>query len=459
MTAPDFEKLANQGMPAGELAETFLLAYLGSNEPTYPINPFRMLRDMGVSFTFISCKGYEGVYLPAEDASDIPVVGINLKRPITRQRFTAAHELCHHLKDSHRAITCEINSKSPIERYAEKFAANLLMPTNELARQARARKPRGGLELDDVLYIAAFFGVSFQACLYRLAYDLRVVEGDISSATLKKRQKEFGPKKRRELLGLTDLPLYEQLFDATDDYLCLDFTPRVRQTFEAEYVYHDSRMEGIDITQEKASEIVVDLRLHGNESQYCEPENRDMIEVAGLSRAYDYVFERASREASDISVYDVKTINERLFSAAPNPEYGGRYRETNTLVLGAKFETVDARMVPSAMYSLDYDVQSLLAASSTMTLSEYVEGVLDVQHRMTVIHPFRDGNGRTSRAFTNLLLGVRRLPPVLFWSTQKSEYKDALGKADEGDPTDLYLVYFRQMLRAHALLLRSSVIP
>lgn len=313
--AVDFEKLADGGMPAGQLAEAFLSDYAGGVELAYPLNPFQMLRDMGVAFSFRPFRSYEGVYIPSEGPGDTPVVGINLRRPISRQRFTAAHELCHHLKDSHRTITCEIGSDSPIERYAESFAAHLLMPAEELSRQVRLRGTSGKVSLDDVLLIAHHFGVSFQACLYRLAYDLHALEGDVSPRALDIRRSEFKPDFRRETLGLTDLHLYEQLFDAADDYLELPLTPRTRQLFETEYVFHDSRMEGVEISQEKASEIVVDLRLHGNRSDYCRSENRNVIEVAGLSRAYDYVFDKTAGARlndgtqADVSIYDARAIN------------------------------------------------------------------------------------------------------------------------------------------------------
>ena len=94
----------------------------------------------------------------------------------------------------------------------------------------------------------------------------------------------------------------------------------------------------MDISQEMAADIVMDLRLNKQESEYCREENRNIIEVAGLTLAYDYAFDNAEKE---INIYETKRLNEKLFSTAAYPEYGGRYRESNTLVLGAKFETID----------------------------------------------------------------------------------------------------------------------
>ena len=48
-------------------------------------------------YQLMEFENLEGIYLVPEGEKDLPVVGINYKRKITRQRFTAAHELCHHL--------------------------------------------------------------------------------------------------------------------------------------------------------------------------------------------------------------------------------------------------------------------------------------------------------------------------------------------------------------------------
>lgn len=123
-------------MPAERLAEIFLENHFDGAEPEYPVDPFAILRDCGVVFSFRPFDKYEGIYFPSDGEGDVAVVGINLDRPITRQRFTAAHELCHHLKDAGSGVVCPIGSRSAIERYAESFAASLLMPRAAMARHS-----------------------------------------------------------------------------------------------------------------------------------------------------------------------------------------------------------------------------------------------------------------------------------------------------------------------------------
>ncbi len=178
----DWEQLAKSGATSEELATAFRCSYFANRPITYPVNPFQMLRDTGVVFSFRPFSGYEGVYIPSDSEAEHAVVGINIDRPITRQRYTAAHELCHHLKDrSIPATLCPIGSRATIERYAEQFAAELLMPREELLRQVEQYARDGHVNFDDVLRIAVYFGVSFEACLYQLAYELGVIAGDTSS--------------------------------------------------------------------------------------------------------------------------------------------------------------------------------------------------------------------------------------------------------------------------------------
>ena len=110
------------------MAANFLAVYFKDGQITYPINPFQMLKDMNVLFSFRNFKNLEGLYIPPENKMDLPVVGININRPITRQRFTAAHELCHHLRDKDKQVVCPIGKKDSIEYFADSFASAILMP-------------------------------------------------------------------------------------------------------------------------------------------------------------------------------------------------------------------------------------------------------------------------------------------------------------------------------------------
>lgn len=179
--------LQRNGRPR-DLAQAVLEDYFAEKQVTYPINPFQMLTDSDVPFVFRTfSKNCEGMYIPAKSEDDIAIVGINIKRPITRQRYTAAHELCHHIKDSNNNQICNTNSNSKIEKYADSFASELLMPHSEMKKQIMKYAPNKYLKFDEVMLISEYFGVSFLACLCTLAYTYRKIDGEIKYTTLLKR--------------------------------------------------------------------------------------------------------------------------------------------------------------------------------------------------------------------------------------------------------------------------------
>jgi Zn-dependent peptidase ImmA (M78 family)/transcriptional regulator with XRE-family HTH domain len=100
--------------------------------------------------------------------ADVAVMLVSSAFPVGHQRFTAAHELAHHLVGDPREVIIEgdvFAVSAPPERRANAFAAALLMPANGL------REVAGGRPVDEVVLAELMreFGVSYTALLYRLA--------------------------------------------------------------------------------------------------------------------------------------------------------------------------------------------------------------------------------------------------------------------------------------------------
>jgi Zn-dependent peptidase ImmA (M78 family) len=236
----DFYSAAKTIENAEQLATLYLQHYFKDQEIIYPINPFQMLVDEGVKFAIRDFGKLEGVYIPAINQEDIPIVGINLNRPITRQRFTAAHELCHFFRDSDEQI-CPINgTKSAIEKFAESFASGVLMPIDELRAQVRSREKQGYVDFDEILEIADYFGVSFESCLYRIAYIIHAVQGNTEASELKKRKNRYKPDLQRKLRGYNSVSLYEGLLNSYEH--ALRFIPNefALNVFQNDYIYNDN---------------------------------------------------------------------------------------------------------------------------------------------------------------------------------------------------------------------------
>lgn len=106
--------------------------------------------------------GPVGIDGAAVTAGGRPVIVVNewLERP--RRRFTLAHELGHYLLHRGRAVyyTCNSRTAGWMEREANEYAAQVLMPAQLLAR--------AWPEIRSVRWMAKAFGVSSQAMEIRL---------------------------------------------------------------------------------------------------------------------------------------------------------------------------------------------------------------------------------------------------------------------------------------------------
>lgn len=94
-----------------------------------------------------------------------PVIVVNSRQPSARRRFTVAHELGRYFLGHERSSFAEPGGASRRERDAERFAANLLMPTAWIRSYWAAY---GANRENRVSILATLFDVSRAALKVRL---------------------------------------------------------------------------------------------------------------------------------------------------------------------------------------------------------------------------------------------------------------------------------------------------
>lgn len=205
------------------------------------------------------------------------------------------------------------------------------------------------------------------------------------------------------------------------------------------------------------AEIVTDIRLHGRKSKYCTEAYEKEIDIAGHALMYEKIF--SAKDTQKISIYTLLSLNSNLYSCAPAPEFGGRIRQTNTLVTGGKFDTIDYTEIPKALEALDSEVDEIIKIKETVALSEYIRRLSMLHHKLTVVHPFGDGNGRTTRAFYNILLMQKGIYPIYIKADEKERYINALSRADkDNNYDDLCIVFLKALLRSQAELTEAPLL-
>lgn len=136
---------------------------------TPPINVYAALHAHGVEVDLISFTNYSlsGVYMDEPGVG--PSVALNEQHDFQKRRFTAGHELKHHLADrapggsNLRCLEAGAAKRRIIEKAANAFAARFLVPAEMLKRSIKE------LGNDQSIYaLAELFGVNYPVIVYQL---------------------------------------------------------------------------------------------------------------------------------------------------------------------------------------------------------------------------------------------------------------------------------------------------
>ncbi|PNE20267.1 hypothetical protein V511_09620 [Mesotoga sp. Brook.08.YT.4.2.5.1] len=126
-------------------------------------------------------KRISGICLRAEDNK---IIVVNSEQTYGRQRFTAAHELCHIYfhEDLHKVICpFAFDEKDPAEIEANKFASYFLAPYESLREFLSKRIQKSGrISLENVVETEQYYGLSRQATLIRLMKEGYITEEEAS---------------------------------------------------------------------------------------------------------------------------------------------------------------------------------------------------------------------------------------------------------------------------------------
>lgn len=159
----------------------------------------------------------------------------------------------------------------------------------------------------------------------------------------------------------------------------------------------------------------------------------NQAEAQSISDAHDKYLAKRLSTAQILDALFVRELHSTMFSSVWS--WAGQYRLVETTIGVSPFAIPEAvaNLVADAHYWISTDDPGMIDAAVTR-----------VHHRMVEIHPFRNGNGRFSRLYADLLLiALRR--PVFTWgggvlgenSDVRHRYVQALKAADIGDYSQL----------------------
>lgn len=202
---------------------------------------------------------------------------------------------------------------------------------------------------------------------------------------------------------------------------------KVSKAFELEYTYESNRIEGNTLTlQETALVVEKGLTIGGKTLQ-------EHLEAINHTHALDYVKELVQDKTAFTETI-LLNIHKLILQSIDNT-HAGHYRKVQVLISGAKHIPPQPYLVPKQMEDFFIWYNENKDSLHPVLLSA------ELHERLVTIHPFIDGNGRTSRLLMNLVLLQHGYPiAILKGDTQsRLQYYAALETAQTANNKQPFL--------------------
>ncbi|MDM1397769.1 Fic family protein [Myroides odoratimimus] len=194
--------------------------------------------------------------------------------------------------------------------------------------------------------------------------------------------------------------------------------------------YHSTKLEGLSL-----SEIESEILLHHK----LTPKGRDLYDLYMLtdhSNALSFVLEQANQK-NNITVELIQKINAKVLKNTGEiftNAFGSFDMSEGVL---RKWEVTNGRghnypnfdKVEGRIRKLVQTVNEKMKVN--LSIREITDLAFDMHYNLVALHPFGDGNGRTSRLLMNYILAYYNLPLTIVNIQDKKEYIDALQKTDK----------------------------
>ncbi|MGV0938890.1 Fic family protein [Empedobacter falsenii] len=207
-------------------------------------------------------------------------------------------------------------------------------------------------------------------------------------------------------------------------------------------VHHSTVLEGSTLTEIESSVLINDgLTPKGKPLEHS-------LMVTDHYKALIYVIEQANKK-TPISVELIKNIGELVLKNT-----GSVYETILGTVDASKGEFRKGNVMAGATYFPNYDkVERLMndlvstiqnKMKTNLSIEDQVNLSFDAHFNMVSIHPFYDGNGRSSRLLMNYIQQYYNLPLAIVNSESKVDYIEALIDTREKEDISIFRHFMKQ---------------
>ncbi|MCJ7841403.1 Fic family protein [Lederbergia sp. NSJ-179] len=210
------------------------------------------------------------------------------------------------------------------------------------------------------------------------------------------------------------LDLIHQLKEQLDSHRPLGVleVERLHENYIVKNTYNSNAIEGNTLT-EMETRVIIETGLTIEKKTL-----REHFEVKNHVEALNYIEELAQKQ--DLTERDIKSIHSIILQGIDRRN-AGIYRRIDVSISGASHDV-------APFYSIPTDMLSLISWY-TKQKPKTIDHIIEFTCKFINIHPFIDGNGRTSRLLMNLELIKLGYPPITVLATDRLEYFKGLDES------------------------------
>ena len=188
----------------------------------------------------------------------------------------------------------------------------------------------------------------------------------------------------------------------------------LREDLILRWTYHSNAIEGNTLTLNETKIALEGITVGGKSL-------REHFEAINHKEAIEFV-ESLVESDEMLSEYSIKSLHALILKNIDD-ENAGNYRKINVLISGATHR-------PPLSIEINSRMESFIHWYKTEAqMLHPIERACRVHVDFVGIHPFSDGNGRTSRLLMNFELMKSGFPPVVLKVEHRLAYYEALDKA------------------------------
>ena len=188
----------------------------------------------------------------------------------------------------------------------------------------------------------------------------------------------------------------------------------LREDLILRWTYHSNAIEGNTLTLNETKVALEGITIGGKSL-------REHFEAINHKEAILFVESLVQRD-EELSEYSIKSLHALILKNIDDKN-AGSYRNINVLISGATHRPPSSIEIPSKM-------EAFINWYKTEAQNLHpIERACRVHVDFVGIHPFTDGNGRTSRLLMNFELMKCGFPPVVLKVENRLAYYEALDKA------------------------------